>query len=534
MRRRLTILRHGRGEWSVRGDETVATVDCLRAELSGRAFLRHVFAYGEARILTHRLETIGRPLKLGMLLRVLSRGGCYVEDEQRRRRRLSATLLIRWGLRALCEPFQRTALLRSIADQVSSVEETSARERSVRLDPRGSPVYLRTDLSFGLKAGGSVGHIAGVINHLGDFIGRPILLTTDLIPTVRADIETHAVTPSEAFWEYPELPTFVMNAEFERAAARVLVARQLSLVYQRYSLNNFAGAQLAASRSVPFVLEYNGSEVWMSRHWGSPLEYEALSERIELANLAAADLIVVVSQAMADELTARGIPRTKVLVNPNGVEPDRYSPTVDGSAVRARYQLEGRTVVGFIGTFGPWHGAEVLALAFGRLLATRPDYRSHVRLLMIGDGAKMPDVDRALHESGVSELSVLTGIVPQEEGPAHLAACDLLVAPHVPNADGTPFFGSPTKLFEYMAMGKGIVASDLDQIGDILEHGRAARMVVPGNVDDLAAGMQALIDDPVLRESLGAEARRLVVERHTWHEHVRRIVTRLGNLVPTS
>ena len=83
-------------------------------------------------------------------------------------------------------------------------------------------------------------------------------------------------------------------------------------------------------------------------------------------------------------------------------------------------------------------------------------------------------------------------------------------------------------------MGRAIVASDLDQIGEILEHGRAARMVAPGNVVDLAAGIQALIDDPGLRGSLGAEARRFAIERHTWHEHVRRIVARLQELVPTA
>ena len=68
----------------------------------------------------------------------------------------------------------------------------------------------------------------------------------------------------------------------------------------------------------------------------------------------------------------------------------------------------------------------------------------------------------------------------------------------MPNPDGTPFFGSPTKLFEYMAMGKGIVASDLEQIGEVLEHGRTAWLVPPGDVDALADGLRRLIDDPAL------------------------------------
>ena len=175
---------------------------------------------------------------------------------------------------------------------------------------------------------------------------------------------------------------------------------------------------------------------------------------------------------MKDEVVSRGVDATRVLVNPNGVDPDRYSPAVDGAAVRAKYGLQNAIVVGFIGTFGPWHGAEMLARAFVALARGDPSLAQAVRLLMIGDGATMPEVRRILSEGGALESTVFTGLVPQEDGASYLAACDVLVSPHVPNPDGTPFFGSPTKLFEYMAMGKGIVASNLDQIGEVLEDGR--------------------------------------------------------------
>ena len=100
----------------------------------------------------------------------------------------------------------------------------------------------------------------------------------------------------------------------------------------------------------------------------------------------------------------------------------------------------------------------------------------------------------------------------------------------MPNPDGTPLFGSPTKLFEYMAMGKGIVASDLDQIGEVLEHDRTAWMVEPGNADSLAAGLKVLIDDVQLRERLGRAARDEAVANHTWEQHTRRIVDRVKEL----
>ena len=99
------------------------------------------------------------------------------------------------------------------------------------------------------------------------------------------------------------------------------------------------------------------------------------------------------------------------------------------------------------------------------------------------------------------------------------------------HADGTPFFGSPTKLFEYMAIGKGIVASNLGQIGQVLEHGRTAWLVAPGDIDALVDGLERLIGDAALRSALGAEARREVVARYTWHEHTRRTIARLQEIV---
>lgn len=392
------------------------------------------------------------------------------------------------------------------------------------------PLYLRTDLSDGIVSGGSVGHICGVLNNLDGFFPKPLFLTSDAIPGVRADLEQILIRPDHRYQDFREIPSLAFNyLLMDRLASEPRITAA-AFIYQRYSLNNFTGICLKRRLRVPLVLEFNGSEVWVSRHWGKPLAYESLSDRIEKLNLAAADLVVVVSRPLKDTLVAQGVPPDKIMVNPNGVNQDAYAPGVDGSVVRARHGLEGKLVAGFIGTFGDWHGADVLAEAFGRLLTARPDLRDRLRLLLIGDGSRMPAVREALARHGAGDAAVIAGMVPQKEGPAHLAACDILVSPHVPNPDGTPFFGSPTKLFEYMAMGRGIVASDLDQIGEILSHGRTAWMTRPGDPDSLAAGVAALADDAELRVRLGAAAREEVVARYTWAEHTRKIVDRLKEL----
>jgi glycosyltransferase involved in cell wall biosynthesis len=396
-----------------------------------------------------------------------------------------------------------------------------------RLVPDGRPAYLRTDLLFAPLAGGSIAHTAGVLNHLKEFFGEPIFISTAFIPTATGATDFVLVPPGRRFWDLRELPSLHFTSVFARQAAEWLDRAPPAFIYQRYCLNNYSGALLARRYNVPLVLEYNGSEVWTSRHWGSPLRHERLSRRIELLNLHEADVVVVVSEAARQNLLELEIEPGKILVNPNGVDPQTYRPELDPLPVRRRLGLEGKTVIGFIGTFGRWHGTELLALAFAKLLSQRPDYRGRVHLLMIGDGVNQPECREILARQGSTGSATFTGMVPQAEGPSYLAACDILVSPQVPNPDGTPFFGSPTKLFEYMAMGRGIVAAGVGQLAEVLTHGQTAWLFNAGDVDACAAGIARLIDDPLLRRRLGQAARTQVVERHTWLQHTRRIAEKV-------
>ena len=520
----LTVVRPGLPLPAPDTGETVVAFDEFTGWLSSGKIAARFARYDRSRMLVHRIESAGRPLPLGLALRWMTRGRVRIEDVQGRARTIDAGTLLRWLGHIAIEPFGKAALLHRIDRTVDALEREPLTTRSMVLDLRKPPLYLRSDLSFGVRAGGSVGHIAGVVNALEHVASRPILVTTDDIPTVDPRVEQHVVAPSEAFWNFKELPSFVLNGTLEAETDRLLGGRTPAFIYQRYSLNNYTGLRLARRLDVPLVVEYNGSEIWMSRHWGRPLANETLSDRIERLNLRAASLVVVVSRAMKDEILARGADERRVLVNPNGVDADRYRPDIDGSPVRARYGLDGSVVLGFIGTFGPWHGAEMLAHAYVRLRALHPLQARRVRLLMIGAGARMEEVRRILAEGAALEATSFTGLVAQEEGPAHLAACDVLISPHVPNPDGTPFFGSPTKLFEYMAMGRGIVASNLDQIGEVLEHNRTALLVPPGDADALASAVARLSEDHALRECLGAEARRVALEQHTWRAHTQRTI----------
>ncbi len=390
--------------------------------------------------------------------------------------------------------------------------------------------YLRTNPWQESTAGGSLAHTAGV---LGGFVDAgwevSFVSTHAFAPAQRLGLPTHLVPPRIG-WLRNVLPFLAYSRLFARRCHAVFDSPP-AFVYQRYSVMNASGAEVATRFRCPFILEYNGSEVWVARHWSTPLLFERLALQIEEANLQRADLIVVVSKILGEELVARGVSAKRVLVNPNGVDPVLYHPGIDGKPVRQQLGIDGRLVIGFVGTFGPWHGAEVLARAIRPVVERLPQ----AHFLFVGDGSRMAAVREIVVREGVESCVTFTGLVPQDEAPAYLAACDILVSPHVPNADGSRFFGSPTKLFEYMAMGQGIVASDLEQIGEVLTHDRTAWLVRPGDVEDLVAGIVALGSDPEMRIRLGAAARAEAVERYTWDAHIRRMLGRmeeLGLLLP--
>lgn len=413
-------------------------------------------------------------------------------------------------------------------------------------------LYLNANYWFGVRVGGSVGHIAGVANAFSDLGYDVDLASAGPQPMIRPAVSQIHIGALET-QVYPiELNLFRFHWH-ALSQMRTLRGDGYRFIYQRMSLFNFTGVALSRLWRIPLVLEYNGSEVWIAGNWGRPLRFSRLANALESVCLRHAHRVVVVSQALADEVVERGVDSARVACYPNCVDPSLFSPdAVSESAaaeVRERYGIPADAVlIAFVGTFGRWHGAPVLAEAIRNLVdrdaAWLEQYK--VRFAMIGDGATMPAVRKLIGGPEYARWVVFTGLVPQNETVKYLAASDILMSPHVANADGSRFFGSPTKLFEYMAMGKGIIASDLDQIGEILAEGirigsghpasrpsAPAILVRPGDLDDLELAIRLLVENPALRQAIGAGARAKLLSKYTWRHHVEHILDSLeGHQVP--
>src|SRR5690606_29927254 len=113
------------------------------------------------------------------------------------------------------------------------------------------------------------------------------------------------------------LPSELNLYRFQRHFVRRLAAFEKcwgGIVYQRMSVANYAGVVLSRRWRAPLVLEYNGSEAWVARNWGTPLKFEALAVEAEEMCLKHAHLVVTVSEVLRDELLQRGIEAERIVV----------------------------------------------------------------------------------------------------------------------------------------------------------------------------------------------------------------------------
>ena len=234
-----------------------------------------------------------------------------------------------------------------------------------------------------------------------------------------------------------------------------------------------------------------------------------------------ADGYVATTQALASELATHFGPRSRAITAPNGV---RIDPA-------RRYQTRSRgdkpPVVAYAGHFYPYNGADLLIEA----LALLPG----VRGLIIGghprdaaDGERL----RALTSArGLTERVTFTGLVPPKQVVPRLREADVLVQPLI----DAPYtrYASAMKLFDYMAAGRPIVAFDLASTREVVADGRTARLVEPGSVEALAAGIRDVLADPALADRL-AHAAFEEVANYTWAHRAARIEPLLAEVVGAS
>jgi Glycosyltransferase len=313
-----------------------------------------------------------------------------------------------------------------------------------------------------------------------------------------------------------ELRNWLYNLTLYKAALPYLQSRQVDCIYERYALFSYAGIRLARTCGVPHILEVNAPLAYEQEKMRG-LEMKELAREAERRIMRDTDAVVVVSRHLQDFVASCGVPKSHIHVVPNAVDPQRFAAADNGEAVRTQLQLDGKRVIGFVGSLKPWHGTETLLKAFQALHATVPQ----THLLIVGDGPGREALEEYARVSDLGNAVTFTGNVSYDDIPYHIATMDITVAPYTPSEN---FYYSPIKIFEYMVMGKPVVAGRIGQVEEIITDGETGMLFEPGNIAQLTAALAQLTADVPRCHSLGARARAWVQQERTWDNNARRVI----------
>ncbi|MBN1569684.1 MAG: glycosyltransferase [Acidobacteria bacterium] len=271
---------------------------------------------------------------------------------------------------------------------------------------------------------------------------------------------------------------------------------------------SFSGAVAAKKTGLPLILD-DCSPSCEEEILGAGLPSLARHALRRLAQTAA--LVVATSQEIAESLAREGVPGEKIRLIPNGVALRDYTRAAVENA-RQRIGLADSCVIGFAGSFQPWHASGLLVNALETL---RDNPLWH--LLLVGDGPALKPALEKLNSLGLGVRTTATGPVSPEAVPELVGCFDIGVLP------GSTNYCNPMKLFEYAAAGAAIVAPDLPPVRRIIRNLNTGLLFKPGNREELAAALRMLLFDAGLRSRLADEARRSIGFEEDWSARGRKL-----------
>ncbi|WP_312794352.1 glycosyltransferase [Kocuria sp.] len=279
--------------------------------------------------------------------------------------------------------------------------------------------------------------------------------------------------------------------------------------------NGLAAVSAANHLGIPSIYEVRG--LWevtrgsRDPQWAKGGMYRFMA-RMEADAAASATRVLAITNALKDELVARGVDAEKITVVPNAVDAQRFRPVARDVELEEALGVRGRTVIGYIGSVLDYEGLEFLVDAADVMRARRSDFA----VLIVGDGAELEKFQDLVRERELEDFVRFTGRVPHEEVERYYSLVDIAPFPRLP----LPVceMVSPLKPFEALAMGKAVVASDVAALAEIIEPGVNGLLHRKGDTEDLVRQLELLLDDPSLRATLARQGREWVRANRQWSD----------------
>ena len=317
-------------------------------------------------------------------------------------------------------------------------------------------------------------------------------------------------------------PYLALFDSYRMAEAGYINLKGYDLIHERFNLLSLGGAWASRKLGIPFVLEVNADLLEQRKFKGVPERglrrlFAIWATRICFKNAAK---IICISPRLKEHLNTKwNIDESRLTVLPIAADVEAFNPNYNSKTVRKSLGLTTEPVVMWVGGFYPWHDLSLLLESFAAVLQKRPD----ARLVLVGDGQTRSSVAEVVTKNGLRHAVIMTGAIAHSQVPEMLSIADVAVVPSAPISASLGGTGVPLKLFEYMAAGKGIVATAQSQAAEVIQDGNNGLLVEAGDVNKFAEAILKLLIDPVKRVRLGQNARQQAIELYSWVQYTRRL-----------
>lgn len=333
------------------------------------------------------------------------------------------------------------------------------------------------------------------------------------------------------FFRTPDVSSLLANAPalkqltvINRLASRLMEAARAVkpdiLHAHSPALNAIAALRVGRKLDIPVIYEIRA--FWedaavdhgTSAEWG--LRYR-LTRAMETYALRRVDAVTTICEGLRGDILARGIPQQKVTVIPNAVNIENFKVgEAPDLQLGKSLGLEGKTVLGFVGSFYAYEGLDILLRALPIMLREKPD----IRVLLVGGGPQENQLKALADELGIWAKVVFTGRVPHDEVQRYYNLIDVLVYPRLQMR--LTDLVTPLKPLEAMAQGRLVMASDVGGHLELIEDGKTGVLFEAGNPQALAVKLIGLLNTPERWPGLRRDARTFVENERNWPRSVAR------------
>lgn len=314
-------------------------------------------------------------------------------------------------------------------------------------------------------------------------------------------------------WLRPSLKTYLTSDTggdllLAQRSLNLAKKEELQLVYAR----SYLLPVLSIKAGIPTVMETHTTLY----------DHPDLSEIYGVADLPAFKCLVTIHHDIAQEHVKRGIPEEKILVLEDGVDLERFEVNDDVLAWRSELGLDPiKRYAVYSGHLYKDKGIDMI-LAAAKQLADRKDL---VFLLVGGFDSDRHVWEKKSRDVGLANIK-FTGFMPNAKVPGYLKAADCLLLPYRMDMKHTVMdihTTSPLKLFEYMAAGRPIVATDIPTVAKVLNDGESALLVPPGEIKAFCDAIEKCLDRPEVASGLSRQAGQ-IVQQHSWSSRCQHIL----------